>query len=217
MKAVLLLSGGIDSATALYKCLNEGMDVYALTFSYELVQSRDLEAAVETARLAQVKHFVVDVNFYKSLKGSPSSSEERIVDVESGVSKAYVPGRNIVFFGIAAAYAETLGAEVIVTGHNKEDSERFPDASSDFFEIFDEVLRKGLKTGSNVKILAPFINLSKHEVLSKALDLHVPLGSTWSCYNDGEEPCEVCYGCRARNKSFKTLRVKDPCEPTTTV
>lgn len=217
MKAVLLLSGGIDSATALYRCLNESMDVYALTFSYELEQSRDLEAAVETARLAHVKHFVVDVNFYKSLRGSPSSSEERIVDVESGVSKTYVPGRNIVFFGIAAAYAETLGAEVIVTGHNKEDSERFPDASSDFFGIFDEVLRKGLKTGSNVKILAPFIDLSKHEVLSKALDLHVPLGSTWSCYNDGEEPCGVCYGCRARNRSFKTLRVKDPYEPPTAI
>ncbi|MGA1974486.1 MAG: 7-cyano-7-deazaguanine synthase QueC [Conexivisphaerales archaeon] len=214
MKAVVLLSGGIDSAAALYWCREQGWDVYALTFDYELEQSPDLRAAKRVAQAASVRHhLVVDSSFYKELKGSPSSYRGTIVDTDTGVSQAYVPGRNIVFFGMAAAYAETLGARKVVSGHNLGDAERFPDASGRFVEAFNKLLRLGLKTGrgtNSIEVVAPFAKLSKTEVLRQAARLGVPLKDTWSCYSNGKKPCGVCYGCRARRQAFVELGAEDP-------
>ncbi len=214
MKAVVLLSGGIDSAAALYWCREKRWDVHAVTFDYELEQSPELRAAKKLARAAGVRsHLVVDSSFYKGLKGSPSSHRGKIIDSERGISQAYVPARNIVFFGTAAAYAETIGAVRIVTGHNGGDAERFPDASQAFFKTFNRLLRLGLKTGqgtSKIKVIAPFANASKVDVLREAVRLGVPLKDTWSCYNNGARPCGVCYGCRSRKEAFSELGVEDP-------
>ena len=213
MKAIVLLSGGIDSAAALYWAKGQGWKTYALTFDYEREQSPELRGAKAIARSAGVRHFVEKVEFYKRLRGSPSSSRSKIVDEERGISRAYVPARNIVFLGMAAAYAETLGADTIVTGHNLGDAERFPDATGPFFDVFDELLRLGLKSsqsGRQVKVLAPFNGMTKEEVLREALKLGVPLKATWSCYNNGRRPCGVCYGCRARSRAFRAVGVEDP-------
>jgi len=214
MKAIVLLSGGIDSATALYWCKKRGWTIYALTFDYEREQSVDLKAAASLARTAGVKkHIVVDVDFYKKLRGSPSASKDKIIDANSGISGAYVPARNIVFLGIAAAYAETTGSKVIVTGHNREDRDRFPDASKKFFETFNKIFKLGLKSSRSqvvLKVLTPLGNLTKLQVLSKAIELDVPLKATWSCYNNGAEPCGVCYGCKSREHAFLALGIKDP-------
>lgn len=214
MKAVVLLSGGIDSASALYWCKEKGWDIYALTFDYELEQSPELKAARKVAKGAGVKrHLVVESPFYKGLKGSPSSHRGKIIDSDSGVSRAYVPARNIVFFGMAAAYAETLGARKIVSGHNLGDAERFPDASEGFIEEFNQLLRLGLRTSrgrSNIEVVAPFARTSKTQVLREAVRLGVPLKDTWSCYNNGTKPCGVCYGCRARREAFGDIGVADP-------
>lgn len=216
MKTVVLLSGGIDSTTALYWCLDREWDATALTFDYERQQSPEIGAAKRIAKAAKVKrHLMVDAPFYKELKGSPSSSRGRIVDRGEGISRAYVPARNIVFFGIAAAYAETLGATAVVSGHNEGDAERFPDASEAFFSGFNELLRLGLKSGpgsARIEVLAPFKGMPKLEVLREALRLHVPLKDTWSCYNNGAAPCGVCYGCRARSQAFKLVGAKDPLQ-----
>ncbi|HVP23035.1 MAG TPA: 7-cyano-7-deazaguanine synthase QueC [Conexivisphaerales archaeon] len=214
MKAVVLLSGGIDSAAALFWCREKGWDVHALTFDYELEQAPDLGASRKLARAAGVmEHLVVDSPFYKGLKGSPSSGREKIVDPRKGISRAYVPARNIVFFGMAAALAETIGATRVVSGHNRGDAERFPDASREFFETFNLLLRLGLKTGRDrhsIEVVAPFANSSKREVLREAVRLGVPLKDTWSCYNNGAKPCGVCYGCRSRAEAFAGLGVEDP-------
>ena len=214
MKAVVLLSGGIDSASALYWCKERGWDVYALTFDYELGQSPELKAARKVARSAGVKHhLVVESSFYKELAGSPSSHRGEIVDSDSGVSQAYVPARNIVFFGMAAAYSETLGARKVVSGHNRGDAERFPDASEGFIEEFNELLRLGLRTSRrrrSIKVIAPFAKSSKTQVLRQAVRLGVPLKDTWSCYNNGTKPCGVCYGCRSRMEAFGEIGVEDP-------
>jgi 7-cyano-7-deazaguanine synthase len=216
LKAVVLLSGGIDSAAALYWSKGRGWDVHALTFDYELEQSPELEAARRLAMAAGVKdHLFVDSSFYKGLRGSPSSHGGKIVDSKRGISRAYVPARNIVFFGMAAAYAETIGAGRLVTGHNLGDAERFPDASERFFMAFNELLRLGLKTGEGsrrIEVIAPFSKSSKAEVLREAVRLGVPLKDTWSCYNNGTKPCGVCYGCRARKEAFEEVGVRDPLQ-----
>jgi len=216
LKAVVLLSGGIDSAAALYWSIHRKWRTYALTFDYELEQSPEIEAAKVVARRAGVEgHKIVDSSFYKELKGSPSSHRGKIVDSERGISRAYVPARNIVFFGMAAAYAETLGAVKVVTGHNMGDADRFPDASGAFFGAFNGLLRLGLKTGrgaGRIEVVAPFANSSKAQVLRQAMKLGVPLEATWSCYNNGARPCGVCYGCQARSEAFEEIGAQDPLQ-----
>jgi 7-cyano-7-deazaguanine synthase len=213
LKAVVLLSGGIDSATALHWCLEKKWDVRAMTFDYEVGQVPDLLASREIARKAKVKHIVIDFPFYKHLKGSPSSRRGTMVDEREGISQAYVPGRNFVFFGMAAAYSETVRATKVVSGHNAGDAERFPDASKEFFEKFNQLLRLGLRAGrelSHVEVLAPFVGVTKAEVLREALRLRVPLEDTWSCYNNGTKPCGSCYGCQARRRAFEEIGARDP-------
>jgi 7-cyano-7-deazaguanine synthase len=214
LKSIALLSGGIDSAAALFWSKSMGRQVYALTFDYEREQSPELRAAKKVARAAGVeRHFIVKMGFYKRLNGSPSARRTVIVDPDDGISQAYVPGRNIVFLGVSAAYAETLGAEEVVTGHNLGDADRFPDANPTFFEAFNKLLMLGLKGGSAgrpVKVVVPFEDMSKVRVLAKALELGVPLKDTWSCYNNGSRPCGLCYGCKSRRQAFRELGVSDP-------
>jgi 7-cyano-7-deazaguanine synthase len=214
LKAVVLLSGGIDSATALYSCKEKRWEIRPLTFDYELEQSPELKAAKKVAELAHVgRPLVIEVPFYKELKGSPSSHRGKIVDSATGLSQAYVPARNIVFFGMAAAYAETIGATKVVSGHNRGDAKRFPDASGRFIEGFNELLKLGLRerrANRSIEVVAPFAKSSKADVLREAVRLSVPLKATWSCYNNGTEPCGVCYGCRSRREAFAEIGVEDP-------
>jgi|SRR5579875_128912 7-cyano-7-deazaguanine synthase len=211
LKAVLLLSGGIDSATLLYMMLRRKYEVIALTFDYESEESMEIKAARAIAERAGVKHEVHEIEFYKSLRNSPSSSQAKIIDSEHGISNAYVPARNIVFFGMAAAVAETNAAELIMSGHNKGDEERFPDTSSKFVRAINRVIELGLKNKErSPKVAMPLRRLNKIQVLKKAIRFKVPLELTWSCYNNGAEPCNLCYGCISRNHAFSSIGVIDP-------
>ncbi|MEM0074753.1 MAG: 7-cyano-7-deazaguanine synthase QueC [Conexivisphaerales archaeon] len=212
MKSIVLLSGGIDSATALYKAKELYDGVIALTFDYEKWQKNELRAARLIARDASVKHIIVELPFYKTLPSSPSSSDADIIGEEKGISLAYVPARNLVFFGVAAAYAEVLGADIVVTGHNNNDMDRFPDVQRRFVETMNQAFALGLKDGKNLKISLPFAKMTKYDVLNEAVRLNVPLEHTWSCYNDSSSACGKCYGCLSRKDAFEKLGIKDPLE-----
>ncbi|MDG6929169.1 MAG: 7-cyano-7-deazaguanine synthase QueC [Nitrososphaerota archaeon] len=211
MKAIVLLSGGIDSATALYSTVRGGAEAHALTFDYELRQSPELAAAERIARAAGVSQSVVELPFYKSLPSSPSSSDEVLEDGDSGISSAYVPARNAVFFGIAAAYAEALGAGLIVSGHNGQDAGRFPDAGAAFLEAMNGALSLGMK-GPAPEVKMPLKDMTKTAVVGEAIRLGVPLELTWSCYNNGKTRCGGCYGCTSRAGAFAALGMRDPLE-----
>jgi 7-cyano-7-deazaguanine synthase len=157
------------------------------------------------------EHRVVEVPFYKTLEGSPSSDmESDLVESGSGVSAAYVPARNIVFFGMAAALAESVGAEFLVSGHNLDDVSRFPDTGRDFVAAMNRVVEVGLKTkGSAPRVYMPLADMTKDQVLRRALSLKVPLELTWSCYSNGDSPCGRCYGCVSRRRAFLSIGVKD--------
>jgi 7-cyano-7-deazaguanine synthase len=208
VRALVLLSGGIDSATALYLTKVETDDVYSLNMIYTQSYDSEAEASKKLAAAAHVKeHLTVYLPFFKDVETRyhPTPSLE--------TSSAYVPARNIVFYGVAAAYAETIGANEIVFGSNADDARELPDARPEFIQLMNELISTGTRfgrEGSEVRIVNPLIDHDKTEVLKLALKLKVPLELTWSCYEDLLVPCGKCRGCRTRQKAFEAVGIPDP-------
>ena len=206
--AIVLLSGGIDSATALYWVQQHTPLIYSISIQYAQASYQEAIASKSLANAVKVKeHIAVSLPFYKDLETRyhPATS--------TTITSAYVPARNIIFYGIATAYAETLDVDTIVFGSNAEDAEVLPDATPDFIWRMNELLRIGTRTGVDGKpkqIVNPLINHSKAEVLKLALQLKVPLELTWSCYEDVEIPCGKCRGCLNRLDAFKQIGFVDP-------
>jgi 7-cyano-7-deazaguanine synthase len=212
-KAIVLLSGGIDSATALYLTKKETSDLYTLNFVFTQTYDSEAEASRHLAAAANVReHVSVFLPFYKDIENRyhPSPSPE--------ITSAYVPARNVVFYGVAAAYAEAIGADRIVFGSNADDAKVLPDARAEFIQLMNELLRKGTRLGVEGKpavIMNPLIRYGKVQVLRLALELGVPLERTWSCYEESASiPCGKCRGCRTRLSAFQELGVKDPLKYT---
>ncbi len=207
-RAIVLLSGGIDSATALYLTRQETDDIYSMNILYAQASVREAEASRNLASEAQVKeHITVSLPFFKEIQTRycPTSS--------SRISSAYVPARNLIFYGIAAAYAEILTADTIIFGSNSDDTKELPDAAPQFIQLMNELIKKGTRMGAEGKaniIVNPLINYNKLDVLKLAIQLKVPLKLTWSCYEDVMIPCGKCRGCLTRLKAFDQLGVPDP-------
>jgi len=212
VRALVLLSGGIDSATALYLIKEETDDVYSLNMIYTQCYDSEAEASKKLAAAANVKeHVTIYLPFFKDLETRyhPTPSLE--------ISSAYVPARNIVFYGVAAAYAETIGADEIVFGSNSDDARELPDAKPEFIQLMNELISTGTRfgrEGSEVRIVNPLIDYDKTEVLRLALKLKVPLELTWSCYEDLPVPCGKCRGCRTRQRAFDAVGITDPLKAT---
>ena len=208
VRALILLSGGIDSATALYLTKEETDDIYSMNMIYTQTYDSEAEASKKLAAAAQVKeHLSVYLPFFKDIETRyrPAPSAD--------LSSAYVPARNIVFYGVAAAYAEAIGAHEIVFGSNADDAMELPDARPQFIQLMNELIRTGTRSGlegTEMKIVNPLIHYTKVEVLRLALKLKVPLELTWSCYEDLPIPCGKCRGCRTREKAFGQVGILDP-------
>ena len=212
MKVIVLLSGGIDSATALYQTKQETDEIYTINIVYTQTYDSEAEAAKKLAAAAHVKeHISVYLPFFKELEARyrhPPSTES---------TPAYVPARNIVFYGVASAYAEAIGASRIVFGSNADDAKELPDARPQFIQLMNELIKIGTRSsfeGFEMKIVNPLINYDKIEVLKIALRLKVPLELTWSCYEDSTKPCGICRGCRTRQRAFEAVGVSDPLTST---
>ena len=207
-RAMVLLSGGIDSATALYLTPREADEVYSINVQYAQASVRETEAAAKLAKAAMVKeHITVSLPFYKDIQTRyhPPASPT--------ISAAYVPARNLLFYGIAAAYAETLTADKIVFGSNADDAKELPDATPEFIQLMNELIKIGTRMGLEDKaapIVNPLITHNKVDVLRRAIELNVPLELTWSCYEDLVLPCGKCRGCRTRLHAFERIGIPDP-------
>jgi 7-cyano-7-deazaguanine synthase len=206
--AILLLSGGIDSAAALYLTKQSIETIYSINMIYGEAYDAETVAAKRIAAAAQVKeHLTILLPFFNDIEQRyhPAPSEN--------ITPAYIPARNIVFYGIAAAYAETLGASRIVFGSNADDAKELPDARDDFIQLMNELILRGTRVGtegSEIQVVNPLINRTKAEALRLAIELKVPLELTWSCYQNGETPCGNCRGCVGRRKAFQEVGVSDP-------
>jgi 7-cyano-7-deazaguanine synthase len=204
-KAIILLSGGLDSTTALWS-IKDTHEVYGLTFRYEKTNKREMRAAARLAKAANVKeHIIVEVGFLKDLGELMSDEELEKINLPD----CYIPARNTIFFGIAAYFAEIKGAELIVTGHNSEDN--FPDSSKEYFDAINKTLSIGSGRGKRgAKVTAPFLDMDKVQILHIAKRLKVPLNMTWSCHKDGNSPCGICTGCIAMQRALRGVGAETP-------
>jgi 7-cyano-7-deazaguanine synthase len=201
-KAIVLLSGGLDSTTTLYYALNKGYDCRALIFDYGQRHKRELRSAVAVAKCAKIPYQIIKIK----LPWQGSSLLDKKMKVPNrksfkGIPSTYVPARNTIFLSFALSYAEAVGAEAIFIGANAIDFSGYPDCRPDFYAAFRKVIEKGTKA-KKIKVITPLINLTKKEIVRLGRKLKAPLEITWSCYRGGKEPCGVCDSCRLRQAGF---------------
>jgi 7-cyano-7-deazaguanine synthase len=229
MRAVVLLSGGLDSTTAAALARREGWQLYGLTIRYGQVHARELEAARRVAlALGFIKQIELDIDL-KQFGGSALVGEGIIPKTSDLSSKApglqgskaleipptYVPARNTVFLSLALAWAEVLGAARIVIGVNALDYSGYPDCRPEFIAAFEYLASLGTKAGVEghpIRIWAPLISLSKAAIIRLGRELGVDYGLTHSCYDprpDGR-PCGECDSCRLRARGFAEAGFQDP-------
>ncbi len=220
MKAVILLSGGLDSSTVLYQAQADGCECYAISFDYKQRHRRELDSARAIALSAGIKAHQI-VNFDLTLWGGSALTDNRIelpidrtlTEMSQNIPITYVPARNTIFLSFALAYAETLGAQRIYIGVNALDYSGYPDCRLDYIQAMQEVFRLGTKQGREgepINIVIPLIELKKTEIIELGNKLGVPWEQTWSCYAGGETACGVCDSCRLRLAAFEELGLKDP-------
>lgn len=217
MRAVVLLSGGLDSATAAALARKEGWELYGLTIRYGQVHACEIEAARKVATaLGFARHAELDIDL-KQFGGSSLVGEGEIPKGgdEGSIPSTYVPARNTVFLSLALAWAETLGATRIVIGVNALDYSGYPDCRPEFIAAFEYLsslaTRAGLE-GHAPRVWAPLQHLTKAAIIRAGMELGVDYGMTHSCYNPGPggEPCGACDSCRLRARGFAEAGVPDP-------
>ncbi|MDE2027177.1 MAG: 7-cyano-7-deazaguanine synthase QueC [Candidatus Omnitrophica bacterium] len=214
-KAVILLSGGLDSSTTLYYALRQGYDCHCLVFDYGQRHKKEIRAALGVARRAGARSVCVKISL--PWKGSAlldtkiAVPRNRALEGQD-IPVTYVPGRNIIFLSFAASFAEAIGAGTIFIGANAVDYSGYPDCRPEFMRAYQAMLGRGLKTsfqGKKIKIGTPLIHLSKAGIVKLALSLKVPIELTWSCYNGGAKPCGTCDSCRLRAAGFSQANIQD--------
>ncbi len=220
--AVVLLSGGMDSTTALAIAKAQGYAVYALTIRYGQRHQIEVEAARQIARHFQVAgHVVVDLDLRQfggsALTGDAAVPKDRSAEeIGQGIPITYVPARNTIFLALALAWAEVLGANDIFLGVNAIDYSGYPDCRPEYLEAFERLARLATKAGvegrQQFRIHAPLLYLSKAEIIRKGLELGVDYGLTRTCYDPtpAGEACGRCDACQLRRRGFAEAGLEDP-------
>ncbi|MDD5583837.1 MAG: 7-cyano-7-deazaguanine synthase QueC [Candidatus Omnitrophica bacterium] len=211
-KAIVLLSGGLDSVTTLYYAKQQGYTLNALIFNYQQRHVKEIERAKRIAILNGIHYNVVSVDLgwvHSSLtdKKIPIPKSRNLKKSEIPVT--YVAGRNIIFLSYAVSYAESIGAKKIFIGAHIQDYSGYPDCRPQFLKSFQRAVNLGTAK-AGMEIIAPLIDLSKKEIIKMGLALKVPFEYTWSCYSGGKTPCLKCDSCRFRIQAFRQLGMEDP-------
>jgi len=212
-KALVLLSGGLDSATCLYWARHRFSLVYAITFNYTDRGKREKSAAIRIAKRANIANLIeLDLPFVQ--EGVQIASSTETMDSHSRWS-AYIPARNLMFYSIALYYAEKLSIRSIIGGHNRHDRLFFRDATQSYLRKLTSLFREGTKMQGkgSIKIILPLSNMYRTKIIKLAVELGVPMELTWSCHLDGNKHCRRCYACTERLQSFRSLGIIDPVIP----
>jgi 7-cyano-7-deazaguanine synthase len=218
-KAVLLLSGGLDSYTAGALVKQDGYTLYALSVRYGQVHAREIDASHRVAAaLGVARHLELDVPLSliggSALVGDGAIPKDRPLDA-AGIPSTYVPARNTVFLSLAMAWAEVVGAEAIVIGVNALDYSGYPDCRPEYLHAVERVAALATRAGVEgrpLRILAPLIDMSKADIIRRGAALGVDYGLTLSCYDPSQDgrPCGRCDSCRLRAKGFAEAGAADP-------
>lgn len=218
MKAIVLLSGGLDSATILALAKAERREIFALTFFYGQRHDQEMDAAARVAAAADVRehrYFALDLAQF----GGSALTDHISVPKDSlgreGIPITYVPARNTIFLAIALGYAETLNAEEIWIGVNALDYSGYPDCRPAFIEAFQEVILKGTRSGvekQRPRIVAPLLHLTKKEIIQRGVAAGVDYSLTFSCYDPdlSGAACGRCDACLLRKRGFAEAGLQDP-------
>ena len=222
IKAVVLLSGGLDSATALAIAKNEGYDIYAMSFRYGQRHAVELSCAQKIAAQQSVsQHVVVDIDM-RAFGGSALTADIEVPknrapgDMAQGIPITYVPARNTIFLSFALACAEVLGSSDIFIGVNALDYSGYPDCRPEYIAAYERMANLATKAGvegrRRLKIHTPLISLTKAQIIMRGLDLGVDYSQTSSCYDPTPNgaACGKCDSCQLRLKGFRDAGVRDP-------
>ena len=221
-KAVCLLSGGLDSTTALAMAQEQGFEIYALSFRYGQRHTIELEKAQQFAIQRQVaQHITLDIDL-RQFGGSALTADiavpkaDSLADVQPGIPITYVPARNTVFLSFALGWAETLGSQDIFIGVNALDYSGYPDCRPEFLNAFERMANLATKAGvegaQKLKIHAPLLHMSKGDIALKGTELGIDFAETSSCYDPAPNgaPCGHCDACLLRAKGFAQAGLPDP-------
>lgn len=223
MKALVLSSGGVDSTTCLGMAVAKyGADqVISLSISYGQKHEKEIQSAKKVAEYYKVEHLFLDMETifaysdcsllqHSGREIAKESYDEQLKKAEGKPVATYVPFRNGLFLSAAASIALSKGCSVIYYGAHRDDAagNAYPDCSEAFETAMNEAIYQG--SGKMLHLEAPFIGMTKAEIVKKGLEISVPYELTWSCYEGGEKPCGLCGTCRDREKAFALNGVKDP-------
>ena len=218
MKAVCLLSGGMDSSTLAYLAQSEGYEICALHLNYgQRTERKELACAKKIASLLDAQEFVeVDVGYFSKFGASSLTDKEISVETfdpaRAHVPNTYVPFRNANLLSIATSFAEAKGAEAIYIGVQSLDYSGYPDCRPQFIEAFQKVIDLGTKDTTKITLKTPFIHMTKTDILRVGMKLGVPYEHTWSCYRNEGKACGTCGSCHFRQEAFAAIGIRDPVE-----
>lgn len=211
-KAVIILSGGIDSTTLLYDIINQGYDVSVLSFDYNQKHKKELKFAEIITQKLGLEHKILDLTILNEL--SPSSLTRDNWDIPEGhftndnMKQTVVPNRNMVMLGLAGAYAMGIKATKLFYGAHLGDHDIYPDCRKEFVDVMRQAIK--LADWSEVDLEAPYLDIDKGDILIKGIKLGVDYSLTWTCYKGEEKACGTCGSCSERLEAFKKIGIEDP-------
>jgi 7-cyano-7-deazaguanine synthase len=206
MQAIVLLSGGLDSAVAMYWSKSQGWDVIPAEFEYHERPERERRACRDLRSQAGIRDLItIPIPFLREI--SDISPPELNNPMLTRAPQGYIPLRNLIFYSLAAYHAEIRGARYIVGGHNRTDCESFPDAGEAFWEQLNRILGLAIWSHAAIhtEIVLPLLKLGKAEVIRLGYRLGVPFDLTWSCYYNADQPCGTCESCLERAQAFAEI------------
>jgi 7-cyano-7-deazaguanine synthase len=218
MKAVCLLSGGMDSSTLAYHAKSKGYDILALHLNYgQRTEGKELASAKKIASLLEAEAFIeINLDFFTKFGASSLTDTEIAVEkfdpARVHLPNTYVPFRNANLLAIATSFAESCGADAIFIGVQALDYSGYPDCRPEFIDAFQKVIDLGTKDTTKITLFAPFIHMTKADILREGIKLGVPYEHTWSCYKNEGKACGSCGSCHFRKEAFFEVGRKDPIE-----
>lgn len=217
-RAVVLVSGGMDSATAAYEARDRGYDLYFLHTSYgQETEAKERACARTLAERMDVRDFLAVETSHLSRIGASSLTDDGIAVGEADldddeIPDSYVPFRNANLLSMAVSYAEANDCSAVFVGAHSEDYSGYPDCRPAFFEAFQAVADTGTKPETQIDVVAPFTEWSKTEIAAHGAELGVPFGETWSCYRASAPACGTCDACAYRLQAFQRAGLTDPVD-----